>query len=116
MILMPFLRDWAAIFIFGGSFLASILSEQLCGRYSEYCPVYWQPTTSEGSVNARYHCQPKSDNSLGDPALSVGSLQLAAALPYLEFDVDRFTVVFLDPSLVTLLPPTISLTCNTRCP
>lgn len=116
MVPMPSLRDWAAIFIFGGSFLASILSEQLCGRYSEYCPVYWQPTTPEGSVHARYHCQPKSDNSLGDPALSVGSLQLAAALPYLEFDVDRFTVDFLDPSLLTLLPPTLSLACNTRCP
>lgn len=110
MVPMPSLRDWAAIFIFGGSFLASILSEQLCGRYSEYCPVYWQPTTPGSMAYARYHCQPKSEKSLGDPALSVGSLQLAAALPYLEFDVDRFTVVFRPLSLSH-----ISLAGNPRC-
>lgn len=86
-------RDWAALFIFGGTFVAAIVSEGVCGTYSEHCVVNWITSTPTDLEFARYHCQPEVDRGLGDPALSVGSLQFTAALPYLEFDRNRFTVL-----------------------
>ena len=86
-------RDAVAIFIYGGAFLASIISEGVCGASSEHCFVNWLSSTPTDLDFARYHCNPQTDRGLGDHALSVGSLQFAASLAYLEFDRSRFTIL-----------------------
>ena len=81
-------RDAVAAFLFVGAFVASFVTEQVCGVSSEYCIVEW-PEMDD--LHARYHCQPGQDG-LGDPALSVGSLQFVAALAYLVLS-HRFTTL-----------------------
>lgn len=85
---MQWQRDAAAVFLFVGAFVASFVTEQVCGVSSEYCIVEW-PETDE--VLGQHHCEPGNDG-LGDPALSVGSLEFAAALAYLELSY-RFTTL-----------------------
>ena len=82
------LRDAVASFVFVGAFVASFVVEQVCGVSSEYCFVEW-PEMDE--TLGQHHCKPGEDG-LGDPALSVGSLQFVAALAYLELSY-RFTTL-----------------------
>ena len=73
-------RDAVAAFLFVGAFVASFVTEQVCGVSSEYCIVDW-PEMDE--TLGQHYCEP-GKGGLGDPALSVGSLQFVAALAYLE--------------------------------
>ena len=71
-------RDAVAAFIFVGAFLASWITEQACGTSWEHCaPLAWQPlSAADFHYRTHYHCVPVSPNGLGDPALSIGSLQV----------------------------------------
>jgi hypothetical protein len=71
--------DAAARTIFFGTFIASWLVEMYCGPDSKRCPLF-----ETAVVPYPPHCAVAAERGgLGDPALSVGSLQFAAALPYL---------------------------------
>ena len=71
-------RDAVAAFIFGGAFLASWITEQACGTSWEHCPALaWQPLSAgDLPLKSHYHGAPVLLDGLGDPALSVGSLQV----------------------------------------
>jgi len=72
--------DFIAGLIFFGAFVAALVAEAACGPDSENCPVVW----GNAAVNWQPHCAvDQPEGGLADPALSVGSLQFAAALPYL---------------------------------
>lgn len=80
-------QDVAALTIFFGAFIASWAVELHCGADSGGCSLRW----NEDVVQWQPHCAVTAKGGgLGDPALSVGSLQFAAALPYLA---SRFTLL-----------------------
>ena len=77
------MRDAAALFLFVGGFLASVLTEFLCGRGSERCKIDWSPLYGNEAVYYGGHCgRGDKDAGLGDPGLSVSSLFLIIPLVY----------------------------------
>lgn len=75
-------RDAAAAVIFVVPFFASWITELACGPSWENCaPLAWVPlSAADVPYSHHYHCIPKPDG-LGDPALSVGSLQVRRRRP-----------------------------------
>lgn len=75
-------RDIVAAVIFVVPFFASWITELACGASWENCaPLAWVPlSAADVPYSQHYHCTPKPDG-LGDPALSVGSLQVRRQRP-----------------------------------
>ena len=77
------MRDAAALFLFVGGFIASVLTELLCGNGSERCEIDWSPLYGSEAVYYGGHCgRGDKDAGLGDPMLSVSSLFLVVPLVY----------------------------------
>ena len=92
--------DLAAGFIFIGATVASIVAERACGPDSENCGLTWSFKASRGPHCATVHAD---GGGLGDPALTVGSLQFTAALPYLVEEVAKMEGGTGNPSVLPVV-------------
>ena len=78
--------DLVAGAIFVGATVASVLVEVGCGPDSAHCGLMWGLEPAD----APPHCATvHAGGGMGDPALTVGSLQFTAALPYLVQEAEK---------------------------
>lgn len=87
-------REWVAVALWIGIFIASVVVEQVCGVYSESCDVDWSGVY--GRQAPYYHLNaciaPSADSGLGIPMLSVSSFFLLLPVVYVGLE-SKFTVL-----------------------